>query len=58
MSDLDEIQRRLAEGAARHDLAATFPHEHFALLHERGLLALTEDSACIAAGRRALLPSD
>jgi alkylation response protein AidB-like acyl-CoA dehydrogenase len=41
MSDLNEIQRRLAEGAARHDLAATFPHDHFALLRDRGLLALT-----------------
>jgi alkylation response protein AidB-like acyl-CoA dehydrogenase len=41
MSDLDEIQRRLAEGAARHDLAATFPHDHFAPLRDRGLLAMT-----------------
>ncbi|MCJ2068901.1 acyl-CoA/acyl-ACP dehydrogenase [Methylobacterium sp. J-030] len=32
---------RIAEGAARHDRAGTFPHDSIAALREAGLLALT-----------------
>lgn len=35
------LLRTLAAGGARHDADGSFPHEHFALLHRRGWLALT-----------------
>lgn len=44
-TDLSDLASRLAEGfadsAPRHDRNASFPHDHFARLHEAGLLALT-----------------
>jgi alkylation response protein AidB-like acyl-CoA dehydrogenase len=41
LPDLDALSRRFADSAPRHDADGSFPHEHFALLHRQGLLALT-----------------
>lgn len=40
-TDLEEITRTLAAGAARHDADASFGLENLALLHRHGLAALT-----------------
>lgn len=37
----DELAREIGRNAAEHDRAGSFPHDHFALLHRRGVLALT-----------------
>jgi alkylation response protein AidB-like acyl-CoA dehydrogenase len=50
LARLQGITEQLAQRAAHHDETGEFPHEHFRLLHEHGLLGLTVSPALGGAG--------